>query len=63
MSYLNNALVHAKELVNKLEALIAKEKEFVEKKKVIDAIADYYNTLHSWEESDLKKLLTKIKEL
>lgn len=63
MSYLDNTLVSAKELVRKLEALIAKEKELVEKQKVIDVIANYYNTLHSWEDADLNKLLTKIREL
>lgn len=63
MSYLDKMLVDSKELVAKLEVLIAKQNQLVEKQKVIDTIADYYNTLHSWEEIDLVKLLNKIREL
>lgn len=63
MSYLDNALVHAETLVSKLKELIAKEKGLVEKEKVIEAIGYYYNSLHSWQDADLPKLIDNIRKL
>lgn len=63
MSYLDNALVEAKDIVAKLEQQIAEKKGLVEKERVVEAIGDYYNSLHSWQDVDLVKLIDNIRKL
>lgn len=63
MSYLDNTLVHAKEIVRVLEAEIAKEHQLVEKQKVVECIIDFFGSGSPRDEYDKKDLIKKIKEL